>query len=151
MTAMPWTVYGAALDRGLSLVARHDDGLIQTLAVKQWLDDADPVDERLIEQARGPVLDVGCGPGRHVHALVRRGVPVLGIDASPSAVRIASARGGEAVQGDVFDHGLELGVRVPGLQGAGLGHVQRMHIGRQQVQRSQAPADGQAQRQGRGR
>jgi SAM-dependent methyltransferase len=110
MTAMPWTIYGAALDRGLSLVARHDDGLIQNLAVQEWLDDAGPVDERLISRARGPVLDVGCGPGRHVHALVRRGVAVLGIDASPSAVRIASARGAEAVQGDIFDHGLELGV-----------------------------------------
>ncbi|MDO9352716.1 MAG: class I SAM-dependent methyltransferase [Solirubrobacteraceae bacterium] len=110
MTAMPWTIYGAALDLGASLTARHADGVIQTLAVQQWLDDADPVDERLISRARGPVLDVGCGPGRHVHALVRRGVAVLGLDASPAAVRIASERGAEAVQGDVFDHGLELGV-----------------------------------------
>ena len=110
MTAMPWTIYGAALDRGASLTARHADGAIQTLAVNRWLADADVVDERLVDRARGPVLDVGCGPGRHVHALVLRGVAVLGLDASPSAVRIASARGAEAVQGDVFDHGLELGV-----------------------------------------
>ena len=32
------------------------------------------VDERVLDRARGPVLDVGCGPGRHVHALARRGV-----------------------------------------------------------------------------
>jgi SAM-dependent methyltransferase len=110
MSAMPWTIYGAALDRGLSLTARHADGAIQNLNIEQWLADADPVDERLVDRARGPVLDVGCGPGRHVHALVRRGVAALGLDASPAAVRIASERGAAAILGDVFTHGLELGV-----------------------------------------
>lgn len=110
MTAMPWTLYAAALDRGSALTARHADGVIEDLAVHRWLADADPVDERLVDRARGPVLDVGCGPGRHVHALVQRGVAALGLDASPSAVRIASERGAEAVHGDVFTHGLELGV-----------------------------------------
>lgn len=110
MSALPWTIYGAALDRGHSLTARHADGLLETLAVANWLADADPVDERLIDRARGPVLDVGCGPGRHVHALVQRDVPALGLDASPIAVRIASERGAAAVLGDVFTHGLELGV-----------------------------------------
>ncbi|MDQ8046753.1 MAG: methyltransferase domain-containing protein [Solirubrobacteraceae bacterium] len=110
MSALPWTLYGAALDRGHGLIARHADGLLEQLAVSTWLADADPVDERLVERARGPVLDVGCGPGRHVAALVRRGVAVLGLDASPHAVKIASERGGEAILGDVFTHGLELGV-----------------------------------------
>lgn len=110
MSALPWTIYGAALDRGGDMTARHADGVTQTLAVGRWLADADPVDERLVDRALGPVLDVGCGPGRHVHALVQRGVAVLGLDASPAAVRIASARGAEAVEGDVFTHGLELGV-----------------------------------------
>ena len=31
-------------------------------------------DERVLDARRGPVLDVGCGPGRHVLALARRGV-----------------------------------------------------------------------------
>lgn len=110
MSAMPWSLYESALEAGGALTARHADGLIQTLAVHQWLADADSVDERLIERARGPVLDVGCGPGRHVSALVRRGVPALGLDASPLAVRLASERGATAVQGDVFSLGLETGV-----------------------------------------
>lgn len=110
MSALPWTLYESALDTGAALTARHADGVTELLAVGRWLADADPVDERLIERARGPVLDVGCGPGRHVHALVRRGIAVLGLDASPLAVRIASARGADAVLGDVFTHGLELGV-----------------------------------------
>lgn len=108
--ARPWSLYESALEAGHALTARHADGVTQTLAVGQWLADADPVDERLIDRVRGPVLDLGCGPGRHVSALVRRGIPALGLDASPLAVRLASARGASAVQGDVFTHGLELGV-----------------------------------------
>ena len=33
------------------------------------------------------VLDVGCGPGRHAHALARRGIEVLGIDITPALRR----------------------------------------------------------------
>ncbi|MBJ7471755.1 MAG: class I SAM-dependent methyltransferase [Solirubrobacteraceae bacterium] len=110
MSAHPWTLYEAALDSGTTLTARHADGVTELLAVSRWLADADPVDERLVARARGPVLDVGCGPGRHVHALVRRKIPALGLDASPLAVRIASERGAEAILGDVFTHGLEVGV-----------------------------------------
>lgn len=35
------------------------------------------------------VLDVGCGPGRHAHALARRGVDVLGVDISSRFVELA--------------------------------------------------------------
>lgn len=35
------------------------------------------------------VLDVGCGPGRHAHALGRRGIEVLGVDISERFVEIA--------------------------------------------------------------
>jgi len=35
------------------------------------------------------VLDVGCGPGRHAHALGRRGIPVHGIDISERFVDLA--------------------------------------------------------------
>lgn len=110
MTAASWSLYESALAAGGALRARHADGHVVHLAVQQWLADADPVDERLIDLARGPVLDIGCGPGRHVSALVQRGVAALGLDASPLAVRLASARGATAVQGDIFRHGLELGV-----------------------------------------
>jgi SAM-dependent methyltransferase len=37
------------------------------------------------------VLDVGCGPGRHAHALARRGIDVLGIDISERFVELATA------------------------------------------------------------
>ena len=35
------------------------------------------------------VLDVGCGPGRHAHALGRRGIEVLGVDISERFVEVA--------------------------------------------------------------
>ncbi len=35
------------------------------------------------------VLDVGCGPGRHAHALGRRGIEVVGVDVSDRFVALA--------------------------------------------------------------
>jgi ubiquinone/menaquinone biosynthesis C-methylase UbiE len=46
------------------------------------------------------VLDVGCGPGRHAHALARRGITVHGIDISQDFVDLASAAG---VDGATFE------------------------------------------------
>jgi SAM-dependent methyltransferase len=37
------------------------------------------------------VLDVGCGPGRHSHALARRGITVHGVDISQAFVDLATA------------------------------------------------------------
>jgi SAM-dependent methyltransferase len=37
------------------------------------------------------VLDVGCGPGRHAHALAARGVHVHGVDISPRFIELARA------------------------------------------------------------
>jgi len=48
---------------------------------------------RAMRYARGRVLDVGCGAGRHALYLQRLGLDVLGIDASPLAVRVCRQRG----------------------------------------------------------
>ncbi len=37
------------------------------------------------------VLDVGCGPGRHAHALAERGIDVVGVDISQAFVDLAAA------------------------------------------------------------
>lgn len=37
------------------------------------------------------VLDVGCGPGRHAHALAKRGFEVVGVDISADFVELAQA------------------------------------------------------------
>ena len=36
------------------------------------------------------VLDVGCGPGRHAHALARRGLEVVGVDISERFIELAT-------------------------------------------------------------
>jgi len=48
------------------------------------------------------VLDVGCGPGRHAHALGRRGIEVVGVDVSARFVEIA---GRDAPDGVTFRQG----------------------------------------------
>ena len=48
------------------------------------------------------VLDVGCGPGRHAHALADAGVPVVGLDISDRFVRLARQGGGAFVRGDAL-------------------------------------------------
>ena len=83
------------------------------LPLARWLGPAGAVDERVLERARGPVLDVGCGPGRHVHALARRGVLALGVDVSPVAVRLARARGAPCSRprSSTASRGRDLGLR----------------------------------------
>ncbi len=48
-------------------------GEIVDLPVHRWLADPAPEEEALLDRAVAPVLDIGCGPGRLVLALARRG------------------------------------------------------------------------------
>ncbi len=100
-------IYGASLDRGGALILRDEAGLARSLPLEVWLGAAGAVDERVLERARGPVLDVGCGPGRHVHALARRGVLAAGVDVSPVAAALARRGGAAVVEASIFG-------RVPG-------------------------------------
>ncbi len=52
-----------------------------------------PIEKQVLEFARGRVLDIGCGAGRHALYLQRRGLEVVGIDSSPRMVELARARG----------------------------------------------------------
>lgn len=49
----------------------------------------------LFEAARGRVLDVGCGAGRHCLEAARRGMEAVAIDISPKAIAVSRARGVE--------------------------------------------------------
>ncbi len=82
---------------------RVEDGRILALDVRRWMAATDPVDEKLLDRARGPVLDVGCGPGRHVRALHTRGVTALGLDISPTAVALARRHGIPVMRRSVFE------------------------------------------------
>jgi SAM-dependent methyltransferase len=81
---------------------RRADGAVEPLPLERWLGPADSADFTVLERVAAPVLDVGCGPGRHVAALHARGCRALGLDLSPVAVSITRERGAEAVLGSVF-------------------------------------------------
>lgn len=82
---------------------RCADGYTTRLPMDRWLGDPNPEEQVLLAAARPPVLDVGCGPGRHVVSLLGRGIPALGIDPAPSAVALARSRGATVLQRSVFD------------------------------------------------
>ena len=52
----------------------------------------DKIEKKLISLARGNILDVGCGTGIYIPHLMKRG-NVIGIDISPTVIRVAKARG----------------------------------------------------------
>jgi SAM-dependent methyltransferase len=79
------------------------DGVVMPLEVGTWLGRPGRAEAELLDRAVGPVLDVGCGPGRHTIELLRRGIPAVGLDISPRAVRLAARRGAPALLGSVFD------------------------------------------------
>jgi len=57
-----------------------------------------PADQVLVSRCEGPVLDIGCGPGRLVESIAANGTAALGIDISDSAVRQTAARGGSVLR-----------------------------------------------------
>jgi SAM-dependent methyltransferase len=81
----------------------HSDGTRTPLPVEGWLR-ARPGDGSIVDRCGGPTLDVGSGPGRLTMALAERGVPALGIDVTPCAVRTARAAGALTLVRDVFGH-----------------------------------------------
>jgi SAM-dependent methyltransferase len=95
-------VYERGLRDPCSAQVRFEDGTQAPLALARYLAPADLADHSLLAGVAGPVLDVGCGPGRHLRALTAAGVYALGVDLSPVAVEFACRDGGQAIVGDVF-------------------------------------------------
>jgi SAM-dependent methyltransferase len=56
---------------------------------EQW----SALERQIIEQAKGRVLDIGCGAGRHSLYLQQKGFDVVGIDNSPGAIEVCKLRG----------------------------------------------------------
>jgi SAM-dependent methyltransferase len=84
-------------------------GFRRPLHIARWIggvsssDQDRAADEAILDLCQGPTIDVGCGPGRFTAALAARGMSVLGVDRSATAVEMTRQRGAPAIQGDVFD------------------------------------------------
>jgi SAM-dependent methyltransferase len=74
-----------------------------TMDVARWNADADEADLTLLRSVTGPVLDIGCGPGRMVRAAMDLGLVVLGVDVSPTAIEIATEAGLPVLERSVFE------------------------------------------------
>lgn len=84
---------------------RYEDGGLTALPVHRWLGGhrADTAfDDAVVGLCEGPTIELGCGPGRLVAALTRRGVPALGVDCSAVAIALALRCWAPALRGDVF-------------------------------------------------
>jgi SAM-dependent methyltransferase len=104
VTAVLGNLYDQALD-GERCWVRRDDGDVRKLPVRRWLGGrhADAAfDREVLRLCEGPTIDLGCGPGRLVADLVRRGIPALGVDQSATAVELARRSGAPAIRRDMF-------------------------------------------------
>ncbi len=70
--------------------------------VRKWCEEATTSERSLLQSLRGPVLDIGCGPGRLLAAARTFGMGALGIDTSTEAVRQARGRGARALEQSIF-------------------------------------------------
>ncbi len=84
------------------LVLRADTGEALELDSRRWHAAADAEERAVLTSVDGPVIDLGCGPGRLVVSLASQGVPALGVDSSPSAVALARLRGAAVLERDLF-------------------------------------------------
>jgi SAM-dependent methyltransferase len=87
----------------MTMQLRLSNGHTRPMPIHDWYAPATTDEIALLRTLRGPVLDLGCGPGRLVVALNELGTPALGVDASPNALHHASARGAATLQHSVFD------------------------------------------------
>jgi SAM-dependent methyltransferase len=94
--------YEEALRTSGPLGLRTDDGRLIALDVARWLAGTDESDDTVLDRCVGPVLDVGCGPGRFVSSLNLRGVAALGVDIAETAVALTRGQGLPALLRSVF-------------------------------------------------
>jgi SAM-dependent methyltransferase len=87
----------------VTVLLRRRDGTASHLALERWSSPATRGELDILSRLQGPVLDVGCGPGRLVAALAERGAVALGVDASPTAVHQTMERGAAVLCRSIFD------------------------------------------------
>jgi len=92
LTGEPATAYNAAFDHWFEPLADHmGAAYLRYSFTKGTVAEVDHLMDVLHLEAGARVLDVGCGPGRHLLEFARRGVLVHGIDISQTFVDLAAA------------------------------------------------------------
>lgn len=92
----------AAAHGSATVAAVEEGGQVRRFHLGRWSGGLIPGDRSVLARCRGATIDLGCGPGRLVQALQRRGQRVLGVDISLEAVRLARRRGVPVLRRDVF-------------------------------------------------
>lgn len=95
-----WTSFAFAEEH---VALQERGGGVIGLPVSRWAAEPSPAETALLARLEGPVLDVGCGPGRLTAALAARGMHALGIDVSRDAVVRTRCRGAAAMHRSIFD------------------------------------------------
>lgn len=77
----------------VTVLLLHDNGKQESFEMSHYYGEFFQLDEDILREARGRVLDIGCGAGRFALYLQERGFDVVGIDESPLAIEICKQRG----------------------------------------------------------
>jgi SAM-dependent methyltransferase len=90
-------MYDAFYGSEIPEISERDDGFINAIGpVSRYLDKYakwPSIEKRAMTYVHGRVLDIGCGAGRHSLYLQDKGLDVVGIDASPLAIKLCRERG----------------------------------------------------------
>ncbi len=97
--AWPEAIWDGTVEAAICVLGSDE---IVALPVERWHGPVLAEEATILARAESPVLDVGCGPGRHAAALRSFGHDALGIDSSAAAVRAARRRGADALHVSVF-------------------------------------------------
>jgi len=91
---MMWAYYNG---KEICEIVERDDGYFSAHKTpKVYFSDYEDwpvIEQKAMEFAKGRVLDIGCGAGRHSLYLQKKGLDALGIDYSPLAVKVCTLRG----------------------------------------------------------
>jgi len=82
-------------------IIRRDDGFVERESLKYYFrkfPQFPSFEKKSLKFVKGRILDIGCGAGRHVLYLQKRGFDTIGIDSSPLAVKVCRGRGCKRVQ-----------------------------------------------------
>ncbi|WP_052663509.1 class I SAM-dependent methyltransferase [Psychromicrobium lacuslunae] len=106
--------FGRGADEPYTRALNQQHGVLSTIdlagrvtpmrfQLQDWAAAAQPIERRLLRQVTGPLLDVGCGPGRMLNAAERLGTEAWGVEPHPFAADQARAKGLVVLQQSIFD------------------------------------------------